>query len=205
MTLGPYSRGCAWLWVRQVRVEGQQQRGAFLDNADPSVPVAVHAALVPFGLAEPAFQVEGVLGQVGVLTSNKQPRRKAGHAMAHMVSDRIVARVALLLQDLTLRLTLGTRATLRFACRLDRSHILHGGTQSLLRIMARRQTPVNVARSTRKTRVCRPPVFASRWRWSAARTSSKASAMRRPGGCRGPPWSSCRMPRTAAQYSSTTS
>jgi len=132
--------------VRQVRVEGQQQRGAFLDNADPSVPVAMNAALVPFGLAEPAFQVEVVLGQVCVLTSNKQPRRKAGHDLAHMLSDRIVARLELLLQDLKLRLALGTRATIRCECRLDRLHILHVGMKSLLCIVDRRQTPVNVAR-----------------------------------------------------------
>lgn len=110
------------------------------------MPVAVNAALVPFGLAEPAFQVEVVLGQVCVLISNKQPRRKAGHDMAHMLSDRIVARLELLLQDLKLRLTLSTHAPIRFECRLDRSHILHVGTNSLLRIVDRRQTPVNVAR-----------------------------------------------------------
>jgi hypothetical protein len=35
-----------------VRVESHQQRGAFLNEPYSSVPVAVHAAFVPFGLAD---------------------------------------------------------------------------------------------------------------------------------------------------------
>jgi hypothetical protein len=43
------------------------------------------------------------------------------------------------------------------------------------------------------------PFFASKLRSIESRTSSKASAIRRPGGWSGPPWSSLRMPRTAEQ------
>jgi hypothetical protein len=49
-----------------------------------------------------------------------------------------------------------------------------------------------------------PPFCSSRFRWIDARTSANASAIRTPGGFSGPPWSSLRIPRTAAQYSSTT-
>ena len=83
--------------VCQVRVEGQEQRGAFLDKADPGVSVAVNATLVPFGLSKPALQIEIVLRRVHVLTPNKQPRGKAGHDMAHMLPDRIVTLLELLL------------------------------------------------------------------------------------------------------------
>jgi len=38
-----------------VGIEGQQQCRPLLDETDASVPVAVNAALVPFGLSEPAF------------------------------------------------------------------------------------------------------------------------------------------------------
>ena len=48
-------------------------------------------------------------------------------------------------------------------------------------------------------RLREPPFFASRFRPSDCRTSSNASAIRNPGGWSGPPWSSLRMPRTAAQ------
>ena len=111
--------------MRQMRVEGQQQCGAFLHDAHPSVPVAVDAALVPFGLSKPTLQIEVVLRHVRLFLSHKQPGGKAGHDTAHMLPDRIMALLELLLQDLKLRLTLGTRATVRFERRLDRPHICH--------------------------------------------------------------------------------
>jgi len=131
--------------VCYVRVEGQQQRGAFLDESYSGVPVAVHAAFVPFGLAEPAFQVEVVLGQVCLLTSNKQPGCKAGHHLAHVVPDRIVARVELLLQALKLRLTLGPCATVGFERRLDGPYIVHVRSNGLLDVVHCRQPACDVA------------------------------------------------------------
>jgi len=111
--------------MRQVRAEDQQQCGTFLNDANPSVLVAVDAALVPFGLSKPTLQIEVVLRHVRLFLSHKQPRGKAGHDTAHMLPDRLMALLELLLQDLKLRLTLGTRATVRFECRLDRPHLYH--------------------------------------------------------------------------------
>ena len=82
-----------------MRVEGQQQGGAFLHEAHPSVPVAVDAALVPFGLSKPTLQIEGVLRHAHLFLANTQPGGKAGHDTAPMVPDRIMALVALLLQE----------------------------------------------------------------------------------------------------------
>ena len=45
-------------------IEGQQQCGAFLDEANPSMAAAVNAALVAFGLAKPALEVQVVLWEV---------------------------------------------------------------------------------------------------------------------------------------------
>lgn len=131
--------------MRYVRVEGQQQCGTFLDEPYPGVPVAVHTAFVPFGQAEPAFQVEVVLGQVCLLTPNKQPGCKARHHLAHVLLDRIVARVELLLQNLKLCLTLGTGATIGFERRLDRPYIVHVSSYDLLDVMHCRQPPCDVA------------------------------------------------------------
>jgi hypothetical protein len=131
--------------VRYVRIESHQQRGAFLDEPYPGVPVAVYAAFVPFGLAKPAFQVKVVLGHVCLFTPNKQPGCEARHHLAHVVPDRIVARAALRLQDLKLRLTLGTGATVGFKRRLDRPHIVHVGANGLLDVVHCRQPPCNVA------------------------------------------------------------
>ena len=96
-------------------------------------------------LAEPAFQVEVVLGQVCLLTPNKQPRDKTDHHVAHVVPDRIVARVELLLQGLKPRLTLGTRATVGFERRLDRPHIVHVSSNGLLDVVHCRQPSCDVA------------------------------------------------------------
>ena len=128
-----------------MRVESHQQRGAFLDEPYPGVPVAVYAAFVPFRLAKPAFQVEIVLGHVCLLTPNKQPGCKAGHHLAHVLSDRIVARVELCLQALKLRLTLGTCATVEFERRLDRPHIIHMSSNGLLDVVHCRQPLCDVA------------------------------------------------------------
>jgi hypothetical protein len=129
-----------------VRIEGQEQRGAFVDEADPAVLVAVYAALVPFGLSEPAFQVEVILRQGRLLAPDKQPTGKAGHHAAHVWADRIIACLALPLQDLKLLLTLGPRAPVRLERRLDGLDILPISTPGLLDIVDCCQTPVDVAR-----------------------------------------------------------
>jgi len=108
-----------------MRVEGQQQCGAFLHEAHPSVPVAVDAALVPFGLSKPPLQIEVVLRHVRLFLSHKQPGGQAGHDTAPRLPDRLMALLEWRLQDLKLRLTLGTRATVRFERRLDRPNICH--------------------------------------------------------------------------------
>ena len=145
MAIGPYIRGGAWLRVRYVRVESHPQRGAFLDEPYPGVPVAVYAAFMPFGLAKPACQVEVVLGHVCLLTPNKQPGCEACHPLAHVGPDRIVARVELRLQGLKLRLTLGPCATVGFERRLNRPHIVHVSSNSLLDVVYGRQPPCDVA------------------------------------------------------------
>jgi hypothetical protein len=81
--------------VGEVRVECQQQRRAFLDDADSGMTVTVNPALMPFGLFKPALQIEVVLWEFRLLLSHKQPRRKARHDAAHVVADRIVTRLQL--------------------------------------------------------------------------------------------------------------
>ena len=146
MAVGPYISPRARRWRRQVRVEGQEPCGAFLNDADPGMLAAVDTALVPFGLFKPALQLEVVLRHVRLFPANKQPRSKAAHDMPHRLPDGIVALLERLLQDLKPRLTLGTRATIRFVRRLDRPDILHVGPHGLLGAMDCPQTPVNIAR-----------------------------------------------------------
>ena len=146
MAIGPSICGGEWLRVRYVCIEGQQQCGAFLDEAYPSVSVAVYAAFVPFGLAEPAFQVKVVLGQVGLLTPNKQPGGKARHHLAHVAPDRIVTLLELLLHDLKRCLTLGTQPPLGGERHRDSPDVLHVMAHGLLDVVHYRHPPVDVAR-----------------------------------------------------------
>src|SRR6266849_149735 len=67
------------------------------------------------------------------------------------------------------------------------------------------QAAVDAAGQTRQQGLGRLPFFAPRLCSSESRTSWRAALIRTPGGCSGPPWLSLRMPRTAAQYPSTTS
>ena len=78
-------------------IEGHQQCGAFLDEANPSMAAAVNAALVAFGLSEPAFQVEVVLQPVCRVIPHKETGLKARHHLAHVLPDRVIAPVQLLL------------------------------------------------------------------------------------------------------------
>jgi hypothetical protein len=76
-----------------VGIEGQQQCGPLLDETDASVPVAVNAALVSFGLSEPAFQVEVVLRPVCLVIPHKETGLKARHHLAHVLPGRVIAPV----------------------------------------------------------------------------------------------------------------
>ena len=146
MAVGPYLGTCERLRVCQMCVEGQQQRGAFLHETHPGVPMAMDAALVPFGLFKPALEIEVVQRYVRLFPSNKQPRSTAGHDVAKVVLDQVLALLELLLQDLKRCLTLGTRSLVRCERRLDCPEILHMGSHGFLGVVDRCQPPVNVAR-----------------------------------------------------------
>jgi hypothetical protein len=135
-----------------------------VDEAAPSVLVALAAALVPCGLPAPAFQVEVSLRQVRLLAPDKQPRGKAGPHAAHVLAERIVACVARPLQNLNLLLTLEPCAPVRRVRRLDGLDSLHIITHGLLDIMACCQAPVDVARSTREALMRWPPFSTARFR-----------------------------------------
>ena len=188
-----------------MRIERRQQCGAFVDEANPRVAVAMHAALVAFGVSQPAFEVEVVLWEIRVVTSHKQAWLTTGQYPTHVLPPRIVTPLELLPQGLKLHVPVVARAIGRIKRGLDCPHVCHLVTDVLLGCLHTCQASVNIAGQARELLVSTPPFCASRFRCSDARTSPKASAIRMPGGCSGPPWSSLRIPRTAAQYSSTTS
>jgi hypothetical protein len=168
-------------------IEGQQQCGAFLDEANPSMAAAVNAALVAFGLAKPALEVQVVLWEVCVVPSHKQTWLKTRHHAAYVLPRRIITALELLPQGLKLRVTLVARAPVGIKRGLDGPHVYHLLADSLLCRLHACQTSVDIAGQARESFMRTPPFCASRFRCSDARTSPKASAIRKPGGCSGPP------------------
>ena len=89
--------------------------------------------------------------------------------------------------------------TYRVEGRIDLLEILDVISNRLLLVSNFIQAPVYALGQAAKLLFCKPPFFASKLRWIESRTSFNAAVIRSPGGFRGPPWSSLRMPRTAVQ------
>ena len=168
-------------------LEGQQQCRAFVDDADSRVSVAMNTAFVASGLSKPAFQLYVVPRQVRLLASDKQARSKVRHHVAHVVLDRVGTALELRLQRLKLCLSLRARAPGRVKGGLDGPYLRHLVAHLFLGSLHTAQPPVDVAGQTGESLMRRPPFWTSRFRWRDVRTSPRASAMRMPGGCSGPP------------------
>ncbi len=179
-------------------VQRQHEGGAFQNDSDTGVVMAVNPPFMSLGLAEEAFQVEIVLGQIRV-AAREQPLLETGHDLGHVLVHRIQFRREGLLQAVELLLSLLRRTITgrqRLLYLLDVADI---ATDLFLDRFDRGKSPADVAREPCDLVLCRPPFFAARFRCKDSLTSFKAAAIRRPGGCSGPPWSSLRIPRTAAQ------
>ena len=81
----------------------------------------------------------------------------------------------------------------------DFADLLDIGEKGRLLLPDQVQSAIDATGESAELRLCEPPFFVARFFWIDSRTSVKASAIRKPGGWSGPPWSSLRIPRTAAQ------
>jgi hypothetical protein len=169
--------------VCQVRVQGQGKGWAFLYDPHAGVPTAMDAAFVSLWLSEPAFEIEIVLRPSGLACADKQTRLETGHHLAHVTRNLVVS-VALKLPP-----QLG-EPCLPFANRAAAGikrggHLLHrlylAADRRLVCLYGGRAA-VDAVGQTPQLVVSAPPFFAARFRWSEARTSPRASAMRRPAG-----------------------
>src|SRR5713226_4816996 len=73
------------LRMRHMGVQRQQERGAFLHDAYPSMPVPVDASLVPFGLPKPTLQIQVVLEAWQRVSTDEEAGGTAGHHPRHVV------------------------------------------------------------------------------------------------------------------------
>jgi hypothetical protein len=170
-----------------VRVERQDQRWAFQNDSHPRMTMAMDATLVAFGLSKPAFQIQIVEGKVRIVSCDKQPRRETAHDLGHVPTDRIVLVGQGCLQCLERGFSLrgwaggGIKRGGYLPDHLDVSADL------FLRRANLPDAPVDASGQTPYMLLDAPPFWASRFRCSDWRTSPNASAIRNPGGWRGPP------------------
>lgn len=168
-------------------IQRQQQRRPFLHDPDAPGSMAVDAAFVTLGLAEPTLQLEIVLGKIGVVIADEEAVLEARHHGGEVVPNRVAVGLEAIPKRLELGTTLGAIPVGRLEGRIDRGDIRHVLPDGFLDFLHQIETAIDTAGQSTQQRLGPPPLRASRFRCSDRRTSPNASAIRRPGGCSGPP------------------
>src|SRR4051812_22927663 len=183
----------------RVGVEGMHQRRSVQHQANPRVATTVDPPLVALGQAKPPLQIEIILDRLILLLPDEETGEEAEHDRGHAVADRILGRLEALDQGLerllALRDVFGPRLQRRGHLR-DHRDVFPDDPLLLLDFVEARP---DASGEPAELLLGEPPFFAPRFRRSDSWTSPRASAIRNPGGCSGPPGSSLRIPRTAAQ------
>jgi hypothetical protein len=78
-----------WPRVLAVSIQRQKEGGPLLHDPHAGVSMPVDAPLVTFGIPEPAFQIEVVLGKVQEVASGKQARRETSHHPPYVLAEGI--------------------------------------------------------------------------------------------------------------------
>jgi hypothetical protein len=170
--------------MMQVGVQGGDQRGSFHDDPHARMAVALDVTL---GTAKEPFQIQIVTRKVGHLFADEQARDKGAHGLGHRLPPRMVGRLEAPLQRTKKGPTPGHAAAVGIESGGDLAKVLDPILPGLLLLLDVGNAPVNGVRQSLQSLVCRPPFFASRFRWREDRISPRAFAIFNPGGCKGPP------------------
>ena len=168
--------------VALVRVQRVHQRRSFQHQPNPRVAMAVDPPLVTLRQPEPALQIEVVHDLFEPPLAHEEPVKKAEHHRRHVVTDRIFGRLEAV--DQLFEPLLASRAILRPGFerrghRLDDRDIL---PDDLLLLLDFVQSAPDASGQAAELLLGEPPFFSSKFRWSDAWTSFKASAILRPVG-----------------------
>jgi hypothetical protein len=185
--------------VEEVCIEGRDERRSLLDNSDAGMGVSMDAALVPFGISEPAFEVEVVVGDLRIVRAGEESRCEAFHHAGHEQSVRMGVTAKLVYQSVELRVALGRRARLGVQDRIDLPDIGNAFAHLVLQVFYFVEAAVDTRGEACAAGLLRPFFFVCSVRSREARTSRRASVILSPGGSSGPPSVPFRMPRTAVQ------
>jgi hypothetical protein len=182
-----------------VGIQGHEQRRALLHDSHSGMTAAVNPTLMPLRLAKPTLQVEVVAWQARLVTADEQTRLEAPHHRRHPSPDRVRFGSQAIAKRLEEGSALFTRAARWIEGGGNLDDLAHTLLDRDLRLLDRIKSPVDEPGQAAQERLGSPPFFAPRFRPRDCLTSPNASAIRKPGGWSGPPWSSLRMPRTAEQ------
>jgi hypothetical protein len=168
--------------VRLVGVQRRQQSRTLLHDPHPGMTMAMDPAFVALGQAEAPFQIEIVLREIRVIATDKQPGLETRHHCAHMLAHRVAAPLEPSLKRLEIHLTSDTIAVRRIQGGRDIDDVLDVSPDRVLGLPDRAQAAVDEPGQPPQERLGAPPFFAARLRSIDWRTSSRASAIRKPGG-----------------------
>jgi hypothetical protein len=170
-----------------VGVQRQEQGRPLLHHPDARVPMAVDPAFVTLGPAEPALQLQVVLREFQPITADEEAILEARHHRGKVLPGRVPVSLEAIPERLELGATLQTTPLGRVECGLDRGDVRHLLPQGRLDLRHRVEAPIDATGQPPQRRLGPPPLRAPRFRCSDCRTSPSASAIRKPGGCSGPP------------------
>ena len=170
-----------------MRVQRMHQRWSLQHDAYPRVTMAVDVTLVTLRNAKPTLQIQIVIERRQRVGANEQTSHETRHHLGHFLVDRRLGFLEAILQRLKLLLPLGATLRARFERRGNGRDVLHVAAQFLLFGADGVETAVDAAGQTVELHFGEAPFFSSKFRWIDSRTSLNASAIRKPGGCSGPP------------------
>jgi len=173
--------------MRYMSIQRMHQCWPLQDDAYPRVSMAVDTAFMALGKAKPPLQIQIVVDRGQRVFANEQAGQETHHHRRHFLVDRGLAVRETFLQGLELLPPFGTSLRCRIQRRGDGHDVLHVVTQLLLFGADGVETTVDAVGQTVELRFGEAPFFSSKFRWIDSRTSLNASAIRKPGGCSGPP------------------
>ena len=182
-----------------MRVQGQHHGRSFLHDTYAGMTSAVNARLMPFRQTKLSLQIQVVARQIGSTTTREWPRLETRHEAPHLLTDRILVCQQFAPNCVVVPFALRPTTGSRVQGDVDLTNCLDIRCHLFVRFHHQVPPFVDAADQPLEQRLCFPPFFCRTLRRNDCFTSSSASAIRIPGGRKGPPWLSLMMPRTTAQ------
>lgn len=173
--------------MSQVNVQGVNQGCAFQNDSHTGMAMSMNSPFVSLRIAKPTLLVEVVLRKVREISTGEESRLETLQNFGHLLMDGLVTGLQLITQRGELRFTRHTVPVQRVQSARDRTNNLDVAANRWQIWSHHLQPTINAVGQLLQGTFCRPPFFACRLRSRDCRTVPRASAMRIPGGCNGPP------------------